>query len=165
MRLGTVPGFGATPRLPWTIGLLRALDRLLSIESINAAEAWRIGLLHRKFEAARMSRRRWRLPQSKPNSLRTLVFPLHRHGGLVSEFINYNVMMIRENANRTMRIENGIDIGSWKGGRLRDGEAPLIDWEPTETFGAFDPRLLQADPFHARPVGALPRAVASIQAQ
>ncbi|MFO1085280.1 MAG: hypothetical protein U1E21_11990 [Reyranellaceae bacterium] len=41
----------------------------------------------------------------------------------------------------------------------------LVGWGAMEKFGAFDPRTLQADPFHARPIGALPRAVASIQAQ
>lgn len=41
----------------------------------------------------------------------------------------------------------------------------LVGWGAAEKFGAFDPRSLQADPFHARPIGALPRAVASLQAQ
>lgn len=41
----------------------------------------------------------------------------------------------------------------------------LVGWGAAEKFGRFDPRILQADPFHARPVGALPDAVAALQAQ
>lgn len=50
-KLGTVPGFGATQRLPRTIGVPRTLELLFSAEPIDAAEAYRIGLIHRKVEA------------------------------------------------------------------------------------------------------------------
>ncbi|MBI3044665.1 MAG: enoyl-CoA hydratase/isomerase family protein [Betaproteobacteria bacterium] len=44
---GTMPGAGGTQRLARVIGLGRALDMLLSAESIDAAEAHRIGLVSR----------------------------------------------------------------------------------------------------------------------
>lgn len=44
---GTMPGAGGTQRLARIVGLGRALDLLLSAESINAAEAHRIGLVSR----------------------------------------------------------------------------------------------------------------------
>lgn len=47
-RLGTVPGFGATQRLPRLIGVSQALDILFSADSIDTEEAYRIGLLNRK---------------------------------------------------------------------------------------------------------------------
>lgn len=50
-KLGTVPGFGATQRLPRTIGTARALELLFSAETIDADEAYRIGLIHRKVAA------------------------------------------------------------------------------------------------------------------
>lgn len=50
-RLGSVPGFGATQRLPRTIGVPCALDLLFSAEPIDAAEAYRIGLIHKKVGA------------------------------------------------------------------------------------------------------------------
>jgi enoyl-CoA hydratase/carnithine racemase len=50
-RLGTVPGFGATQRLPRTIGTARALELLFSAEAIDADEAYRIGLIHRRVAA------------------------------------------------------------------------------------------------------------------
>lgn len=46
VSLGIVPGYGATQRLPRLVGRGRALELLLSGESISAAEAWRIGLVN-----------------------------------------------------------------------------------------------------------------------
>src|SRR5690242_7522343 len=46
VRLGIVPGYGGTQRLPRLIGRGRALELLLSGESIDAAEAHRIGLVY-----------------------------------------------------------------------------------------------------------------------
>src|SRR6202044_4059366 len=46
VKLGIVPGYGATQRLPRLIGRGRALELLLSGESIDAAEAHRIGLVN-----------------------------------------------------------------------------------------------------------------------
>jgi enoyl-CoA hydratase/carnithine racemase len=47
-RLGTIPGFGATQRLPRVIGASRALEILFSAEPIGTDEAYRIGLINRK---------------------------------------------------------------------------------------------------------------------
>jgi enoyl-CoA hydratase len=46
VRLGIVPGYGATQRLPLLVGRGRALELLLSGEQIDATEAWRIGLVN-----------------------------------------------------------------------------------------------------------------------
>lgn len=46
-RLGTLPAFGATQRLPRLIGASRALELLFLAEAIDAAEALRIGLVNR----------------------------------------------------------------------------------------------------------------------
>lgn len=47
-RLGTIPGFGGTQRLPRLIGVSRALDILFSANPIGVEEAYRIGLINRK---------------------------------------------------------------------------------------------------------------------
>ena len=47
-RLGTLPAFGATQRLPRTVGASRALEILFSAETIDTDEAWRIGLVNRR---------------------------------------------------------------------------------------------------------------------
>ena len=46
VKLGLLPGGGGTQRLPRLIGKGRALQLILSGETINAAEAYRIGLLN-----------------------------------------------------------------------------------------------------------------------
>jgi enoyl-CoA hydratase len=46
VKLGIVPGYGATQRLPRLVGLGAALEMLLTGELIDAAEAHRIGLVN-----------------------------------------------------------------------------------------------------------------------
>ncbi|MES2180085.1 MAG: enoyl-CoA hydratase-related protein [Gemmatimonadota bacterium] len=47
VKLGIVPGYGGTQRLPRLVGKGRALQLLLTGEMIDAAEAYRIGLVNR----------------------------------------------------------------------------------------------------------------------
>jgi enoyl-CoA hydratase len=47
VKLGLIPGFGGTQRLPRLVGKGRALQLLLTGELIDAQEAWRIGLVNR----------------------------------------------------------------------------------------------------------------------
>jgi enoyl-CoA hydratase len=44
VRLGIIPGYGGTQRLPRLVGKGRALEIILSGEPISAQEAWRMGL-------------------------------------------------------------------------------------------------------------------------
>jgi enoyl-CoA hydratase len=46
VKLGILPGFGGTQRLPRLVGRGRALDLMLSGEPVDAAEAHRIGLVN-----------------------------------------------------------------------------------------------------------------------
>jgi enoyl-CoA hydratase len=46
VKLGLIPGYGGTQRLPRLVGRGRALDLLLSGEPVGAAEAYRIGLVN-----------------------------------------------------------------------------------------------------------------------
>jgi enoyl-CoA hydratase len=46
VKLGIIPGYGGTQRLPRLVGRGRALELLLSGEPVNAAEAYRIGLVN-----------------------------------------------------------------------------------------------------------------------
>ena len=46
VKLGIIPGYGGTQRLPRLVGRGRALDLLLSGEPVTAAEAHRIGLVN-----------------------------------------------------------------------------------------------------------------------
>lgn len=50
IKLGLIPGYGGTQRLPRLIGQARALEIILSGKSIDAAEAERIGLINQIVE-------------------------------------------------------------------------------------------------------------------
>jgi enoyl-CoA hydratase len=47
IKLGLIPGYGGTQRLPRAIGEARALDIIMSGRTLEAEEALRIGLVHR----------------------------------------------------------------------------------------------------------------------
>jgi enoyl-CoA hydratase len=46
VKLGIIPGYGGTQRLPRLVGRGRALDMLLTGEPVSATEAYRIGLVN-----------------------------------------------------------------------------------------------------------------------
>jgi enoyl-CoA hydratase len=50
IKLGLIPGYGGTQRLPRLIGEARALDMVLTGRTVEAAEAERIGLVNRLIE-------------------------------------------------------------------------------------------------------------------
>ncbi|MEX0907343.1 MAG: enoyl-CoA hydratase-related protein [Gemmatimonadota bacterium] len=52
VKLGIIPGYGGTVRLPRLVGRGRALELMLTGEMIDAAEAYRIGLVNRVEEPA-----------------------------------------------------------------------------------------------------------------
>jgi enoyl-CoA hydratase len=52
VKLGIIPGYGGTVRLPRIVGRGRALELILSGEMIDAAEAYRIGLVNHVVEPA-----------------------------------------------------------------------------------------------------------------
>ena len=54
VKLGIGPGYGGTQRLPRLVGRGRALQLLLTGEMIDAAEAYRIGLVNRVVPAAEL---------------------------------------------------------------------------------------------------------------
>lgn len=47
IKLGIIPGYGGTQRLPRIVGEARALDMIMTGRTVDADEAQRIGLVHR----------------------------------------------------------------------------------------------------------------------
>ncbi len=85
VRLGLLPGFGGTVRLPRQIGLSRALDLILSGRTVGAHDARRLGILHevvparnfatwvrRRAEALARGERPFPAPRKAPLMLRLL---------------------------------------------------------------------------------------------
>jgi enoyl-CoA hydratase len=66
VKLGIIPGYGATQRLPRLVGRGRALELLLTGEMIDAAEALRIGLVNRVLPADQL------LPQAEALATRII---------------------------------------------------------------------------------------------
>jgi enoyl-CoA hydratase len=54
VNLGLIPGFGGTQRLPRLVGRGRALELLLTGTHVDAAEAYRIGLVNRVVPASQL---------------------------------------------------------------------------------------------------------------
>ena len=55
VKLGIIPGYGGSQRLPRLIGKGRALEMLLTGEQVTAAEAYRIGLVNRVVPQSELS--------------------------------------------------------------------------------------------------------------
>jgi len=56
IKLGLIPGYGGTQRLPRLIGEARALEMIMTGRTVNADEAERIGLVNRVIEKSAMQR-------------------------------------------------------------------------------------------------------------
>jgi enoyl-CoA hydratase len=54
VKLGVIPGFGGTQRLPRLVGKGRALQVILTGDTIDARDAYRIGLINEVVEAGRL---------------------------------------------------------------------------------------------------------------
>jgi enoyl-CoA hydratase len=52
VKLGIIPGYGGTVRLPRVVGRGRALEMILTGEMLDAQEAFRIGLVNRVYPQA-----------------------------------------------------------------------------------------------------------------
>ncbi len=59
VRLGLIPGWGGTQRLPILVGSSRALDLILTGRQISAQQAMRIGLVDRMVDASQWDAGRW----------------------------------------------------------------------------------------------------------
>ena len=54
VKLGVIPGYGGTQRLPRLVGIGRAMELILTGEPVGAEEALRIGLVNHVFEQAEL---------------------------------------------------------------------------------------------------------------
>jgi enoyl-CoA hydratase len=82
VKLGVMPGFAGTVRLPRLVGKGRALDLLLTGRMVDAREALDIGLVNRVVPAARLLEDTASLGQmlaeQAPAAVRTIIESVHR---------------------------------------------------------------------------------------
>ncbi len=64
VKLGLVPGYGGTQRLPRLVGQAGALKMMLTGEMVGAAEALRVGLVDEVVPAAELLNRGWTLARA-----------------------------------------------------------------------------------------------------
>ena len=62
IKLGLIPGYGGTQRLPRLVGEARALELILTGRTIDADEAERFGLVNRLFDDEDLPRLGWHSP-------------------------------------------------------------------------------------------------------
>ena len=90
-KLGIGPGYGGTVRLPRLVGKGRALELLLSGATIDAQEAWRIGLVNRVVPADQL------LAESEA-MLQTILANAPLAVGVILESVNAGMEMPVEEA-------------------------------------------------------------------
>jgi enoyl-CoA hydratase len=82
VKLGVIPGFAGTQRLPRLVGKGRALDLLLTGRMIDAQEALSIGLVNRVVPAAELMARARELAETlaalAPAAMRSIIEAVHR---------------------------------------------------------------------------------------
>ena len=125
VKLGIIPGYGGTLRLPRIVGKGRALELILSGEMIDAREAHRIGLVNRVVS-----------PESLLEESRALLHGIIRNGPIA-------IGLAIECATRGMEmdLDDGLALESNLFGLLastsdmREGMAAFLEKRPAEFRG------------------------------
>jgi 3-hydroxyacyl-CoA dehydrogenase / enoyl-CoA hydratase / 3-hydroxybutyryl-CoA epimerase len=73
IKLGILPGFGGTTRLPRLIGLMAASDIILAGKAVDARKAQKIGLIHERMHAGVLEERAGRSRREMAERRRTAV--------------------------------------------------------------------------------------------
>lgn len=105
VKLGLIPGYGGTQRLPRLVGKGRALELLLTGEMISAEEALRIGLVNRVVEPEELMRNCLdlgaRILKNSPMAVRRCI-----------EAVNHGVDMPLEQSMELESLLFGMSVGS-----------------------------------------------------
>jgi enoyl-CoA hydratase len=113
IKVGIIPGAGGTQRLPRLVGMTKAKEMVLFGESIDAAEAYRIGLVNRVVPSATLldEARQWgeRLAKLPPLGLRAAKAAMNRgrdhdlSTALEVERLNFSVVFSTEDQKEGVR--------------------------------------------------------------
>jgi enoyl-CoA hydratase len=125
VKLGLIPGFGGTQRLPRLVGKGRALELLLTGREVTADEALRIGLVHRVVAASEL------LGEARSLAVQLAgLAPLALQG--VIESVNRGLEMALPEANFLESALFGMTVGSEDG---REGTKAFLEKRPARFKG------------------------------
>ena len=125
VKLGLIPGYGGTQRLPRLVGRGRALQLLLTGETIDAAEAYRIGLANAVVPAAELlDRARALLGQMLANAPVALA--------LCIEAVNAGVDLPLDEAQRLEANQFGLAAATQD---MAEGTRAFMDKRPAQFAG------------------------------
>lgn len=86
VKLGLIPGYGGTQRLPKLVGTGNALHLLMTGDTIDAEEALRIGLVQQVFPDEQLMEEAVglaiRIAQQGPDAVRTVKTLVHQHNNM-----------------------------------------------------------------------------------
>ncbi len=117
VKLGLIPGYGGTQRLPRLVGRGRALEILTTGRNVPAEEAERIGLVHRVVE-----------PMALSQAVEELLKPILRNGpravGSCLDAVSYGLDMPFDDALLFEATLFGLGAGSEE---MREGTAAFLE--------------------------------------
>jgi enoyl-CoA hydratase/carnithine racemase len=121
VMLGLIPGGGGTQRLPHLVGRGRALELMLTAREIDAAEAWRIGLVDRLVSSDV-------LPETLDTARR-----MARASGPAMSAIMHCVNVSRDLPHdRGMAVEGVALLSAFEEGDAREGIAAFLEKRPPD---------------------------------
>lgn len=122
IKLGLIPGYGGTQRLPRLVGEGRALEMILSGRTVNADEAERIGLVTRIVEG------------DDPGALgRQFLEPFLKHGLLAAQFAREAVQRgMQVSLEDGMVIERDLSTLAYRTGDAHEGMLAFLQKRPAQ---------------------------------
>jgi len=122
VKLGLIPGYGGTQRLPRLIGEGRALEIIMSGRTVDAAEAERIGLVNRLAD------------EGDPVALGVqFLGPMLKHGLPALEFAKQAVTRgMQTTLNEGLRIERDLSTLAYQTADAKEGMSAFLEKRPAQ---------------------------------
>jgi enoyl-CoA hydratase len=120
LKLGLIPGYGGTQRLPRLIGQDRAMDMILSARTVDATEAERIGLVTRVVDS------------KDPAAVgREFLKPYLKHGLIALDMAKQAILRgMQTTLAEGLRIERDCSTLAFRSGDATEGMSAFLEKRP-----------------------------------